>query len=61
MAATADCFAENVTKAQPLLCPNWSRSTVHSSMAPFPENNCRTSCSLYFLLSIPTNSLRSVM
>lgn len=55
----ADCFDENVTNAQPLLWPFWSRSTVHSSMVPCPENSCRTSFSLNFLFSIPTKSFRS--
>ena len=60
MAPIADCLVENVTKAQPLLWPEGSLSTVHSSIVPCPENNCLTSFSLYFLFSIPTNSLRSV-
>uniref|UniRef100_A0A2M4D7H5 Putative secreted protein n=2 Tax=argyritarsis section TaxID=44545 RepID=A0A2M4D7H5_ANODA len=59
IALMADCLVANVTKAQPLLSPDGSRSTVHSSMTPWPEKRCRTSFSLYFLLSIPTNSLRS--
>lgn len=61
MAASACCFVENVTNAQPLLWPFWSRSTVHSSIGPWPAKSWRTSCSLYFLLSIPTNNLRSAI
>lgn len=59
IAAIAACLVENVTKAQPLLWPFGSRSTVHSSIVPWPLNNCLTSFSLYFLLSIPTNNFRS--
>lgn len=59
MALIAACFVPNVTKAQPLLCPLVSRKTVHSSIVPCPENNCRTSASLYFLFNIPTNNFRS--
>lgn len=59
MAAIAFCFDVNVTKAQPLLWPFWSRSTVHSSILPKLAKSPLTSCSLYFLLSIPTNNLRS--
>lgn len=59
IAPMALCFVANVTKAQPLLCPFWSRSTVHSSMVPWPVNSCLTSASLYFLFNMPTKSLRS--
>lgn len=59
IAPMADCLVEKVTKAQPLLCPDGSRSTVHSSIVPWFENICLTSFSLYFLFNIPTNSLRS--
>lgn len=61
IAPMADCLVEKVTKAQPLLWPDGSRSTVHSSIVPWLENICLTSFSLYFLFNMPTNSLRSVM
>lgn len=60
IAPMAACFDANVTNAQPLLCPFWSRNTVHSSIGPCFSNNLRTSASFSFLFNIPTNSFRSV-
>lgn len=59
IAVIAACFVANVTKAQPLLCPFWSRNTVHSSMAPCTSKSLRTSISVSFLFNMPTNNLRS--
>lgn len=44
----------------PLLAPSGPRSIVHSSMLPNGANNSLTSSSDCCLLSIPTNSFRSV-
>ena len=45
----------------PLLTPLVSLRTVHSSMVPKELNITRTSLSLYFLDTIPTNNFRSEM
>ena len=44
----------------PLLTPFVSRRTVHSSMVPNELNITRTSLSLNFLETMPTNNFRSV-
>lgn len=60
IAFKAQSFEENVTKPHPRLWPFPSLKIEHSSIRPKRQNMPRSSISLIFFDSIPTNILRSV-